>query len=113
MISDFVIRSTVVEGVRALAIGAALLLDGQIFFPYLLALNLFIIHAGHLALQRPATVLNVEDLAALEPLLVAMDDVDYEEADRHPDDQDQNYEDIHADIIEDWEAVLFVDFLVI
>jgi len=63
--SVFFDGSTVVESVGALAVRAILLLDGQILFPYLLALDLLIVHADHLAVKLSTTVLNVENLTAL------------------------------------------------
>lgn len=94
-------RSTVVESVGALAVRAILLFDGQVLFPYLLAFNLFIVHADHLAVQLPATVLNIKDLTALQSLLVTMNDIDYEHADGQPDHKDNDDERLNTDIVDD------------
>ena len=105
--------STVIELVRALAIKTALLLDIEVLFPYLPSFLLLVVHADHLAVQLAPTVLDVEDLAALQPLLVTVDYVHDEEADRQPDDQDNDHCRLHADVVDDRQALLLINFFVI
>ena len=89
------------------------LLGGQVLLPDLLPLDLLVIHLLHLTLQLTPTVLNVEDLATLQPLLIAEQNVDDEDADGQPDHEHRNDDSLETDMVDDGQTVLLVNLLII
>ena len=89
------------------------LLGGQVLLPDLLPLDLLVIHLLHLTLQLTPTVLNVEDLATLQPLLIAEQNVDDEDADGQPDHEHRNDDGLETDMVDDGQTVLLVNLLII
>ena len=89
------------------------LLGGQVLLPDLLSLDLLVIHLLHLTLQLAPTVLYVENLATLESLLIAVQHVDYEDADRKPDYKYSDYDGLETYMIDNGQAVLLVHFFVV
>ncbi len=69
-----------------------------VFIPDLLPLNLLVKHLVHLFVKLASTKLDVENLTAHEPLLVAIQNVDYPNSHRDPDDQQYNGKGLEAKI---------------
>ena len=90
-----------------------LFLSRQILFPYLFSLNLLIIHLLHLAVQLATTILNIENFAALQSLLIAVKQVDNENSNGDPNNQHTHHYGLEADVINYWQTLLFIDFFIV
>ena len=96
--------TVIVEPVRACRTRALFFLCWKILFPNLLAFNLLVIHSIHLALKFAATVLDVQDLAALQSFLIAKHYVNHVDPNWNPQDQQANQDDLDADVVENIET---------
>ena len=96
--------TVIVEPVRACRTWGLFFLCWKILFPNLLAFNLLVIHSIHLALKFAATVLDVQDLAALQSFLIAKHYVNHVDPNWNPQDQQANQDDLDADVVENIET---------
>ena len=77
---------------------------------------MLVIHSIHLALKFATTVLDVQDLATLQPFLIAKHYVNHVDPNWNPQDQQANQDDLDANVVEDIETfvvgLLIVELLI-